>query len=82
MSLIYDDSDIAEKDEEINVAKIKQDNNEKNEHPKNKNIKKKEAKGEEDDYILAQEALMNIPTKSISLKKKNKMKNLSPVKTK
>ena len=85
MSLIYDDSDIAEKDEEINMEKIIQDDKEKNEHPKNKNNKKKEAKEakeakeEEDDYILAHEALMNIPTKSISLKKKYKMKNLSPV---
>ena len=79
MSLIYDDSDIAEKDEEINVEKVIQDDKEKNEHPKDKNNKKKVAKGEEDDYILAHEALMNIPTKSISLKKKYKMKNLSPV---
>ena len=79
MSLIYDESDVAEKDEEINVEKIIQDDKEKNEHPKNKNNKKKEAKEEEDDYILAHEALMNIPTKSISLKKKYKMKNLSPV---
>ena len=79
MSLIYDDSDIAEKDEEINVEKIIQDDKEKNENPKNKNNKKKETKEEEDDYILAHEALMNIPTKSISLKKKYKMKNLSPV---
>jgi len=79
MSLIYDDSDIAEKDEEINVEKIIQDDKEKNEQPKNKNNKKKEAKEEEDDYILAHEALMNIPTKSISLKKKYKMKNISPV---
>ena len=78
MSLIYDESDVAEKDEEINVEKIIQDDKEKNEHPKNKNNKKKEAKEEEDDYILAHEALMNIPTKSISLKKKYKMKNLSP----
>ena len=82
MSLIYDESDVAEKDEEINVEKIIQDDKEKNEHPKNKNNKKKEAKEEkeeEDDYILAHEALMNIPTKSISLKKKYKMKNLSSV---
>ena len=79
MSLIYDDSDIAEKDEEINVEKIIQDDKEKNEIPKNKNNKRKETKEEEDDYILAHEALMNIPTKSISLKKKYKMKNLSPV---
>ena len=79
MSLIYDESDVAEKEEEINVEKIIQDDKEKNEHPKNKNNKKKEAKEEEDDYILAHEALMNIPTKSISLKKKYKMKNLSPV---
>ena len=79
MSLIYDDSDIAEKDEEINVEKVIQDDKEKNEHPKDKNNKKKVEKGEEDDYILAHEALMNIPTKSISLKKKYKMKNLSPV---
>ena len=79
MSLIYDESDVAEKDEEINVEKIIQEDKEKNEHPKNKNNKKKEAKEEEDDYILAHEALMNIPTKSISLKKKYKMKNLSSV---
>ena len=70
MSLIYDESDVAEKDEKINVEKIIQDDKEKNEHPKNKNNKKKEAKEEEDDYKLAHEALMNIPTKSISLKKK------------
>jgi hypothetical protein len=73
MSLIYDESDIAEKDEEINLEKIVQDDKEKNEHPKNKNNQKKEAKErneEVEDYILAHEALMNIPTKSISLKKK------------
>lgn len=79
MSLIYGESDIAEKDEEINVEKITQDVKEKNEQAKNKKNKKKESKEEEEDYILDHEALMNIPTKSISLKKKYKNKNLSPV---
>ena len=72
MSILYDeDSDLAEKDEEYmekseNIIKVK--NNTKNK--KNK-IKDRDSKDYED--ILDQEALMNIPTKSITTKnKKNK----------
>ena len=72
MSLIYDDeSDIAEKDEEVNMEKLDQNIKEK---PQSKKNTKQSRKSEDYDSILDQEALMNIPTKSIPVKKsKNKM---------
>ena len=74
MSLIYDeDSDIAEKDEEINMEKMDYFLKDKDISKNNKKNNKKDLKNEEFDDMLDQEALMNIPTKSLTLKnKKNK----------
>ena len=82
MSLIYDESDVSEKDEDINSDKIVSDKKDKNDLEKSKN-KKRIIKDDEEDDMLVKEALMNIPTKSLSLKKiKNRKKILSPVNTK
>ena len=79
MSLIYDESDVTEKEEDNNSEKIVSDKKDKNDLEKNKN-KKRIVKDDEEDDMLVKEALMNIPTKSISLKKmKNRKKILSPV---
>ena len=73
MSLIYDDeSDIAEKDEEINMEKIE---------PSikvgtiSKRKGRKTKRSEEYEDTLDNEALVNIPTKSISVKNKRNKKN-------
>ena len=82
MSLIYDESDVTEKDEDNNSEKITSDKKDKNDLEKNKN-KKRIIKDDEEDDMLVKEALMNIPTKSVSLKKmKNRKKILSPLNTK
>ena len=79
MSLIYDESDVTEKDEDNNSEKITSDKKDKNDLEKNKN-KKRIIKDDEEDDMLVKEALMNIPTKSVSLKKmKNRKKILSPL---
>ena len=70
MSLLYDDSDIAEKDEEINMEKIDSNIKEK-EQTKNKKNNRRDIKSEYNDDLLDKEALMNIPTKSLSVKKKS-----------
>ena len=75
MSLIYDESDLAEKEEEINMDKIL---SEKKEKKSSTAKKKRKPKKDDDDDALAKEALMNIPTKSLSLKR-IKNKNFSPV---
>ena len=76
MSLLFDDSDIAEKDEEINMEKIDYNIKEK-EQAKNKKNNKRDLKSEYNEDLLDKEALMNIPTKSLSVKKKSK--NISKV---
>ena len=82
MSLIYDESDVTEKDEDNNSEKITSDKKDKNDLEKNKN-KKRIIKDDEEDDMLVKEALTNIPTKSVSLKKmKNRKKILSPLNTK
>ena len=75
MSLIYDESDLAEKEEEINMDKIL---SEKKEKKSSTAKKKRKPKKDDDEDALAKEALMNIPTKSLSLKR-IKNKNFSPV---
>jgi len=70
MSLLYDDSDIAERDEEINMEKIDSNTKEK-EQAKNKKNNRRDIKSEYNDDLLDKEALMNIPTKSLSMKKKS-----------
>ena len=79
MSLIYgEDSDIAEKDEEINIDKSDNFSKEKDSLKINKKKSKKDIKSDEYEDLLDQEALMNIPTKSLSIKNK-KSKNNSKV---
>ena len=80
MSLIYgEDSDIiAGKDEEINIDKIENFSKEKDNLKISKKKSKKDIKNDEYEDLLDQEALMNIPTKSLSLKNK-KSKNNSKV---
>ena len=73
MSLLYaDDSDIAEKDEEVNMDKMDYSLKEKDFQKNNKRKGKKDLKNDEYEDLLDQEALMNIPTKSLSKKKKKK----------
>ena len=73
MSLIYDDeSDIAEKDEEINMEKIEPVAKER---ATSKRKARKSKRSEEYEDTLDNEALMNIPTKSISVKNKRHHKN-------
>ena len=73
MSLIYDDeSDIAEKDEEINMEKIEPVIKER---ATSKRKARKSKRSEEYEDTLDNEALMNIPTKSISVKNKRHLKN-------
>ena len=76
MSFLYDDSDIAGKDEEINMEKIDYNIKEK-EQAKSKKNNKRDLKNEYNEDLLDKEALMNIPTKSLSVKKKSK--NISKV---
>ena len=77
MSLIYgdDESDLAEKDEEINMEKMDYFLKEKESLKNNKKNHKKDSKNEEYDDILDQEALMNVPTKSLSMKNKKNNNN-------
>ena len=79
MSLIYgDESDIAEKDEEINMDKMDYLLKEKDNIKNNKKNHKKDLKNDEYDNFLDQEALMNIPTKSLSIKNKKNNNNSKP----
>ena len=76
MSLLYaDDSDIAEKDEEVNMDKMDYSLKEKDFLKNNKRKGKKDFKNNEYEDLLDQEALMNIPTKSLARKKKKKKDN-------
>lgn len=69
MSLIYDESDLAEKEEEINMDKIL---SEKKEKKSSTAKKKRKPKKDDDDDALAKEALkVNEYTNKITFIKKN-----------